>query len=390
MQRLCVRDFGPIQSCDIEIPRLTVMTGPQASGKSTLAKLIYFFKLAQQYIQSQTLSAVQIDKWLRSVFLRMFGDLTELSDAMRIRYDFADEQWLEITKGIHPQTHSQTVLFRLSRDFSQSSEMVDAVYIPAGRSMITLLSDQLPVLFTDPNRQLPVLDYCTNAYIHQILSLRQSFANGLDGLLKQEIETTDRELNLTVLKHMIQLAGKILKARYCYHAGEERLLLDMNKPGKSIKVNFASSGQQETVWALNLLFYYLLEGKPSCIILEEPEAHLYPDSQKYMAEALATFAHAGSQVIVTTHSPYILGEFNNLLYAAEIHLADEQRDAIVPSCEVLDASWTKAVHVINGQVVDGMADGLIDNSLIDGASDTINNENDALMELKWQMEKDNG
>lgn len=390
MQRLYVRDFGPIQSCDIEIQRLTVMTGPQASGKSTLAKLIYFFKLAQQYIQAQTLSAVQIDKWLRSVFLRTFGDLTELSDAMQIRYDFTDEQWLEITKGIHPQTLSQTVLFRLSRDFSQSSEMVDAVYIPAGRSMITLLSDQLPVLFTDPNRQLPALDYCTNAYIHQILSLRQSFANGLDGLLKQEIETTDRKLNLTVLKHMIQLAGKILKARYCYRAGEERLLLDMNKPGKSIKVNFASSGQQETVWALNLLFYYLLEGKPSCIILEEPEAHLYPDSQKYMAEALATFAHAGSQVIVTTHSPYILGEFNNLLYAAEIHSADEQRNAIVPSCEALDASWTKAVHVINGQVVDGMEDGLIDNSLIDGASDTINNENDALMELKWQMEKDNG
>lgn len=390
MQRLYVRDFGPIQSCDIEIQRLTVMTGPQASGKSILAKLIYFFKLAQQYIQSQTLSAVQIDKWLRSVFLRTFGDLTELSDAMQIRYDFADEQWLEITKGTYPQTRSQTVLFRLSRDFGQSSEMVDAVYIPAGRSMITLLSDQLPVLFTDPNRQLPELDYCTNAYIHQILSLRQSFANGLDGLLKQEIETTDRKLNLTMLKHMIQLAGKILKARYCYRAGEERLLLDMNESGKSIKVNFASFGQQETVWALNLLFHYLLEGKPSCIILEEPEAHLYPDSQKYMAEALATFAHVGSQVIVTTHSPYILGEFNNLLYAAEIHLADEQRDAIVPSCEVVDASWTKAVHVINGQVVDGMADGLIDNSLIDGASDTINDENDALMELKWQMEKDNG
>lgn len=390
MQRLYVRDFGPIQSCDIEIQRLTVMTGPQVSGKSTLAKLIYFFKLAQQYIQSQTLSAVQLDKWLRSVFLRTFGNLTELSDAMQIRYDFADEQWLEITKGIHPQTRSQTVLFRFSRDFRQSAEKMDTIYIPAGRSMITLLSDQIPVLFTDSNRQLPALDYCTNAYIHQILSLRQSFANGLDGLLKQEIETTDKELNLTVLKHMIQLAGKILKARYCYRAGEERLLLDMNDSGKSIKVNFASSGQQETVWALNLLFYYLLKGKSSCIILEEPEAHLYPDSQKYMAEALATFAHAGNQVIVTTHSPYILGEFNNLLYAAEIHSADEQRNAIVPSCEVLDASWTKAVHVINRQVVDGMDDGLIDNSLIDGASDAINDENDALMELKWQMEKDNG
>lgn len=390
MQRLYVRDFGPIQSCDIEIQRLTVMTGPQVSGKSTLAKLIYFFKLAQQYIQSQPLSSVQADKWLRSVFLRTFGDVTELSDTMQIRYDFADGQWLDVTKGAHPQTHSQTVLFRFSRDFSKSAEKMEASYIPAGRSMITLLSDQLPVLFTDPNRQLPALDYCTNAYIHRILSLRQSFANGLDGLLKQEIETTDKELNLTVLKHMIQLAGKILKARYCYRAGEERLLLDMNDSGKSIKVNFASSGQQETVWALNLLFYYLLKGKSSCIILEEPEAHFYPDSQKYMAEALATFAHAGNQVIVTTHSPYILGEFNNLLYAAEIHSADEQRDAIVPSCEILDAFWTKAVHVINGQVVDGMDEGLIDNSLIDGASDAINDENDALMELKWQMEKDNG
>lgn len=41
-QHLHVRDFGPIQSCDIEVQRLTVLTGPQASGKSTLAKLIYF------------------------------------------------------------------------------------------------------------------------------------------------------------------------------------------------------------------------------------------------------------------------------------------------------------------------------------------------------------
>lgn len=99
-QRLHVRDFGPIESCDVEIQRLTVMTGPQASGKSTLAKLIYFFKLAQQYIQSQPLSSVQADKWLRSVFLRMFGDVTELSDTMQIRYDLQmDNGWMS-PKGL--------------------------------------------------------------------------------------------------------------------------------------------------------------------------------------------------------------------------------------------------------------------------------------------------
>lgn len=360
IQHLHVRDFGPIKSCDIEVQQLTVLTGPQASGKSTLAKLIYFFKIARQYIQSQDLSSTQVDKGLRSVFLRTFGDVTSLSDAMQVRYTFADGRWLEVIKGQHPQTHSQTVLFHYSQDISQlTGEKMETVYIPAGRSMITLLSDQLPVLFTDPNRQLPALDYCTNAYIHRILSLRQSFANSLEGLLKQEIETTDKHLNLPVLKHMMQLTEKILKARYCYRAGEEQLLLDVDETVKSIKVNFASSGQQETVWALNLLFYYLLEDKPSCIILEEPEAHLYPDSQKYMAEALGAFANAGNQVIVTTHSPYILDEFNDLLYAAEIRLADPQRDAIVSPCRLIDTSWIKAAHVIDGHVIDDMDDTLL-------------------------------
>lgn len=379
-QLLHVRSFGPIESCDIEIHQLTVLTGPQASGKSTLAKLIYFFKMAKNYLGNNTLP-IEADKWMRSIFLRTFGELDDIADDMKIRYEWRDGSWIEIKKGLHPQTQSQTVLFSFSKDIDKimNEENLSTDYIPAGRSMITLLSDQLPVIFTDPNRQLPALDYCTNAYIHQILSLRQIFANGPEGLLKQEIETTNHVLNLPVLKHMMELSDRILKAHYRYRAGEERLLLDGDK---SIKINFASSGQQEIVWVLNLLFYHLLKEEKCCIILEEPEAHLYPDSQKYMAEALGTFVNAGHQVIVTTHSPYILGELNNLLYAAEIQGKDKLRDNVIPACEVLSTEWTKAFYVIDGRVRDGMDEDLIDNSLIDGASDSINAENDAVIELK--------
>lgn len=51
--------------------------------------------------------------------------------------------------------------------------------------------------------------------------------------------------------------------------------------------------------------------------MEEPESHLFPDAQKDMAEALGLFANKNNQLMVTTHSPYILGAFNNLLYSGK-------------------------------------------------------------------------
>ena len=39
--------------------------------------------------------------------------------------------------------------------------------------------------------------------------------------------------------------------------GEERIILD---DGKYVNISFASSGQQDTLWVTNLLFYYLVPG----------------------------------------------------------------------------------------------------------------------------------
>ena len=50
MERLIVRNFGPIKDVEIEIPRLLVFIGDQASGKSTLGKLIYIFKFVPKAI----------------------------------------------------------------------------------------------------------------------------------------------------------------------------------------------------------------------------------------------------------------------------------------------------------------------------------------------------
>ena len=51
MVKLVVRDFSCIQQADIDVGKLTILIGPQASGKSVISKLIYFCYrvLAVQY-----------------------------------------------------------------------------------------------------------------------------------------------------------------------------------------------------------------------------------------------------------------------------------------------------------------------------------------------------
>ena len=44
--------LGPISSCKLEISDFTVLTGPQANGKSTVAKAIYYFRTVKQDIMN--------------------------------------------------------------------------------------------------------------------------------------------------------------------------------------------------------------------------------------------------------------------------------------------------------------------------------------------------
>lgn len=55
------------------------------------------------------------------------------------------------------------------------------------------------------------------------------------------------------------------------------------------------------------------------MIIEEPEAHLFPIAQKDVVELISLMVNTtNSKVILTTHSPYILTSLNILLYSGRI------------------------------------------------------------------------
>ena len=45
MQKIIIRHLGPVKTLDMEIKDFNILIGEQATGKSTVAKAIYFFRI---------------------------------------------------------------------------------------------------------------------------------------------------------------------------------------------------------------------------------------------------------------------------------------------------------------------------------------------------------
>lgn len=437
MHTIEIEHLGPIEHCVLEDNQITILTGPQAAGKSTVAKAVFFFRTIKDDILTVLLKRAagltnefevvppsintEIEKVLRAKFLSIFGSSWAMDSKMRIKYSYNSTTNIEVSlKDSHYQGEANYVWIEYSanlrgmfREWQQArwgrelseikaslSEQLstifcdrcETVFVPAGRSMITLLTVQLNYIFTTMDENMRrTIDYCTQTYIERILKLKPQFAGGVQGLLSNKLSLTQEAINKPIVKEAINLVDAVLKGRYAYIDGEERLSLNN---GKFVKINFASSGQQEAVWILNLIFYYLLENKPTFFILEEPESHLYPDAQKSVTEMIGLLVNAGHSALITTHSPYILGEMNNLLLAGQVFAGDSK---VVESFSALNLkklaiNCTGAYYLSDGRLQSCVDEslGLIRNEVIDGASVSINEENDRLYEALLQQHGEGG
>lgn len=69
------------------------------------------------------------------------------------------------------------------------------------------------------------------------------------------------------------------------------------------------------VKTLSSLIFYLkhLANKNDLVIIDEPEMNLHPDNQIVLARIFARLVNEGLRMIISTHSDYIIREFNNLI-----------------------------------------------------------------------------
>ena len=408
-QHLKIQNLGPIKNCELDLNKMMVLAGPQAAGKSTIAKLIFFFLTLKNELVEALLNPYadpviqsELEYRLRRNFKKLFSNY--VNENTQIEFKYAPDVSIKIlgqniSTGGRSIQISKKILDWTGKFFDVTLTPQDkpriiaditallnydkeVVYIPAGRSMISILSEALShVLFNLDDDQKMMMDYCVIDYINRVTKIKPEFRLS-DG---KPISNNNRDL----IKQIQEKIVTILQGQYTYSQGREFLKISTDSGDKEIALKFTSSGQQEILWILNLIYYYLHKNQPTCFIIEEPEAHLYPNTQKEVAEFIALALAENNQCLITTHSPYILGTFSNLLDARRIlekgfdlSTLLQKENLFVP--QLLRRAEFSAYFVDEGLIHNAIDEdtGLIMNELIDGASDKINGFADDLIYLE--------
>ena len=456
MAKIIIRNFGAIGewSTELDNHNFCVLTGPQASGKSTIAKCIYYFRSAKEvicdafsdyleegeavysYSNAKNFQNYVLSR-LRARFMELFGTSKSMSKDLYLYYEYKDtdtyfkirlkdvqfdadadpfENYIDIRLGNKLYSYLRTMTDKATNVKTIRKELdtlledpYEPYFITAGRCVLSLMASQLKYMFFKmDDRQKSRMDYATRKLIEYISELKEQMDEGLEGMVYSYIQEQDiRHLRandrnpqslISTFHELIALSKKIIKGTYKVVGGEERIYLHSDQE-KFIKINYASSGQQEALWIINMLFYLAVSGKKAFVIIEEPESHLFPDAQRLITTFIAAISNLGCQVLLTTHSPYVLGTVNNLRYAA--FLSDkseicEQVQKIVPKYGMLDALSAFFVNVdpetgtatpVN--CIDNSEAGLIDNDVIEGASEKIHDDYIDLFDLYFNMDEQN-
>jgi hypothetical protein len=261
----------------------------------------------------------------------------------------------------------------------------DQLFIPAGRSYFANLQANVFSLLARGGSIDPFLREFGSSY-EQIKRRREP----LGYLLFEEESVLHDRITETIEK---SLAGKFVTMR-----GEDYIAAP---DGRMIHVSNASSGQQELL-PLAIILRDILFSSPELmtteaengltVYIEEPEAHLFPATQRKIVELIAAVFNRSQRTtcfFVTTHSPYILVVVNNLMQAGVLYerLTQSGRrklDKIVPREYSLNPEHLSAYSLDQRECkrIISTDTGLIDTNVIDAVSDDLAIQFDQLLDLE--------
>lgn len=440
--KLIVKNFGPLKDIEIEVREMVTFIGAQASGKSTLAKLISIledesFRRDDKISFEEELKKYNILSYIKKNTFISYDNLNQFtSSPFSFEYSNGDfikgtaQHFLSIIKQanddkendkqkiyeaikeglslsiaelflgnekkflttisnkIHREKLSEYIsLKKLTNDFS-SEKTCDEVFeiIEKEKNIINFIE-----FYENIIKLFPSLYLYDSLYIPTERNILEIISTNILGLINNNIQIPKYLLNSgqeyekairTVKKLPLNIIGKNFqykregKTSYIYHNDNEKVdLLE------------SASGLQSIIPILLLVEYSksLKEEYNFNFVVEEPELNLYPKAQHELIKYLVkNCLHERKNLILTTHSPFVLASLNNLLLAYD----KGQKHTKEVSKIIKKESWLNPKNFIAYELKNGKAKkimndklGQISENMIDGVSDTFADEFDKLLDL---------
>ncbi len=416
--KLIVKNFGPLKDIEIEVREMVTFIGAQASGKSTLAKLLSIFEdenfrrdskitfedELRKYNMFSFLSLSSYIKYTKGEYNFEFenGNYTKINPRELLKNEFIDLVGLkDSSKEVKSKKFTELLLKDIKskykidlpitlrkiattlNDFSKNNIQnydskkipinvyfefyenlllefniivkFDSIYIPSERNFLHLIAENTLGLINN-NVQIP----------KHLLNSGQDYEKAIQ---------TIKELPLSIIDKKLKYKREG-KTSYIYHNENEKVdLLE------------SASGLQSIIPILLLVEYSksLKDKYNFNFVVEEPELNLYPKAQHELIKYLVkNCLFDRKNLILTTHSPFILASINNLLLAYDKGQSKPKEvNKIIKKESWLNPKNFIAYELKNGKAKLIMDDklGQIKENMIDIISDEFSNEFDKLLDL---------
>ncbi|RHO66402.1 hypothetical protein DW083_19020 [Parabacteroides sp. AF48-14] len=349
MEKIRIKDFGPIQQAEIDIKDICVLIGHTSSGKSTIAKLLAIFNSMEFYCIGP---GDDLSPFIS--LLKTYNIDFEFKEDTYIRYEKEPYHWTICKEGVqtdYPYAKSIKEWNNLSLPLSEEKSFYKSRIL----SVIENFDEDLKAFYEGQLNAIEQIQGEDFFLRHQFYSLYAKLINFmyrgessiyipaeriLMSTLSQAIYSFyDKEINLPIsLKKFANLysLAKRENDHYVIDFLNILVLFDNKKgndgfilgSGDEVDLSQASSGLQALIPMLSVFDYSLLS--QNLLIIEEPELNLYTKVQKDLIEYIIRRAKQNHvKIFITTHSPYVMSTLQNLLQAGNIAKESEAKAAEV-------------------------------------------------------------
>lgn len=414
MEKLIVTNFLVIKEAKFNVGKVNVIIGPQANGKSILVKLLYFFRevISEKFLISikNNESKIHLVKKIEELFEKYFPKYTWKDKEFKIIYDFNNikiviskttsqrkvqvELCNEIAQ-LHRKLKSEYKKF-LKMEKEKEDEWVsdsfwdfkhkyifqneeiskyfsESLFIPASRSFFANLQKNI---FSFLSKNIDI-DPFMSEFGSKYEFSKKIYSDSMFHKARLEKDTTYKKIQVIV--------KSILNGDYKYKDDQDWI----ESNGEAINLSNASSGQQESLPMLLILSIFPFmntRNRNSIFFIEEPEAHLFPVSQKHIVSLIGLIYNMQQNSVITTHSPYILTAINNLLLAYDVmqEKGEKSIEKIIDKDSCINFDDIQAYTIKNGKLISIMnkEERLIGINIIDSVSEEFNGTFDNLLALQ--------